>query len=62
MAPVCQSWAMIRPPAVWTASVTRRQPRTCSSVHRPGVFAHPNPSGLIAIPSDTIRPAVARWA
>ena len=51
---------MMRPPAAWTASVTRRHPRTCSELHRPGVSAQPNPSGLIAVASATIRPADAR--
>ena len=31
-------------------------------LHRPGVSAQPNPSGLIALASVTIRPAAARWA
>ena len=31
MRPTCQSWRKIRPPAACTASVTRRQPATCSA-------------------------------
>jgi hypothetical protein len=29
--PVCQIWRTISPPFAWTASVTSRQPATCSS-------------------------------
>jgi hypothetical protein len=32
MRPTCQSWITIRPPRACTASVTRRQPATCSSL------------------------------
>jgi hypothetical protein len=37
-------------------------PRTCCSVHSPGVSAQPNPSGLIAVASAMISPAEARCA
>lgn len=37
--PTCQSWAKMRPPAACTASVTWRQPATCSALWMPGVQA-----------------------
>ena len=54
------SWATMRPPASWTAAVTRCHPATCSSVCSPSVHRYPVASGEKFTEPVTISPAVAR--
>ena len=60
--PTCQSCRKMRPPAAWTASVTSRQPSTCSRLWMPGVQAYPWPCIETCVASEMISAAEARWA
>src|SRR6478672_6248151 len=59
--PTCHSCTTILPPAACTDDVTFFQPAICSVPYRPGTSAYPCPWWEMAVASEMMSPALARW-